>query len=238
MTPTASNLPALAGSIAANARVVRDRIAAAAERAGRDAGSVRLIAVTKTFPPEVCAAAVQAGLTDLGENRVQEGVAKAAALAASGLAPVWHLIGHLQGNKVKAALGAFAVIHSVDSVDLARLISRRAERPVDVLLEVNVAGEATKFGLSSDETPEACRAIAGLPNLNVRGLMTVAPQTEDAEMVRPVFRRLRTLAEQLGLSELSMGMSGDYEVAVEEGATMVRVGSALFGPRPAQGAGR
>jgi uncharacterized pyridoxal phosphate-containing UPF0001 family protein len=118
------------------------------------------------------------------------------------------------------------------------LISRRAARPVDVLLEVNVAGEATKFGLAPDETPDACRAIAGLPNLNVRGLMTVAPQTDEAEMVRPVFRQLRALAEQLGLPELSMGMSGDYEVAVEEGATMVRVGSALFGPRPPQGAGR
>jgi pyridoxal phosphate enzyme (YggS family) len=150
--------------------------------------------------------------------------------------PVWHLIGHLQSNKVKSALGAFAVIHSVDSEELARTISRRAERPVEVLLEVNVAGEASKFGLSPEETPEAYRAIAALPNIDVRGLMTVAPQTDDPEAVRPVFRRLRALAEQLGLPELSMGMSGDYEVAVEEGATMVRVGSALFGPRPTRGA--
>jgi pyridoxal phosphate enzyme (YggS family) len=232
MTPTVSDRLSRADAIAANTRIVRDRITAAAERAGRDPAAVRLIAVTKTFPPAVCAAAVQAGLTDLGENRVQEGVAKAATLAESGMKPVWHLIGHLQSNKVKAALGAFTVIHSVDSVELAQAISRRAARPVAVLLEVNVAGEATKFGLSPEETPATYRAIAGLPNIEVRGLMTVAPQTDDPETVRPVFRHLRALAERLGLPELSMGMSGDYEVAVEEGATMVRVGSALFGPRP------
>ena len=225
-------------AIAANARAVRQRIDAAAERAGRDPAAVRLIAVTKTFPPEVCAAAVRAGLTELGENRVQEGTAKADALARAGVQPIWHLIGHLQSNKVRAALGAFAVIHSVDSVELAAVISRRAERPAEILLEVNAGGEATKFGFSPEQTADAYRAIAVLPNLMVRGLMTVAPQTPDPETVRPVFRRLRALAQELGLAELSMGMSGDYEAAVEEGATMVRVGSALFGPRPAHGGAR
>jgi pyridoxal phosphate enzyme (YggS family) len=238
MTSIAHGPGSLVETIAANAQVVRRRIAAAAERSGRDPASVRVIAVTKSFPAETCAAAVQAGLTDLGENRVQEGTAKAAALARAGVRPVWHLIGHLQSNKVRAALGAFAVIHSIDSVELATALSRRAERPVEVLLEVNVGGEPSKFGFSPEETPDASRAIAALPSLLVRGLMTVAPQAEDAEAVRPVFRRLRALAEELGLPELSMGMSGDYEVAVEEGATMVRVGSALFGPRPAPGAVR
>jgi len=221
-------------TIAANVRAVRARIAGAAERAGREPAAVRLIGVTKTFPAEVCAAAVQAGLTELGENRVQEGVAKAEALAEVGVRLTWHLIGHLQSNKVKPALGAFAVIHSVDSVDLARAISRRAVAHVDVLLEVNVGGEATKFGFTSEETPGALREIGTLSHVRVRGLMTVAPPG-GAESVRPVFRRLRELAERLSLPELSMGMSGDYEVAVEEGATMVRVGSALFGPRSAPG---
>lgn len=223
-------------AIAANAADVRRRIAAAAARAGRDPAAVRLIAVTKTFPAEVCAAAVAAGIQDLGENRVQEGVGKVAALAAAGLHPTWHLVGHLQTNKVKAALSAFRVIHSVDSLDLAAVISRRATAPIEVLVEVNVAAEPSKFGFAVAETPAACERIAALPNLMLRGLMTVAPQTDDPETVRPVFRQLRELAAALGLPELSMGMTDDFEVAVEEGATMVRVGRALFGPRPAPGA--
>jgi pyridoxal phosphate enzyme (YggS family) len=196
---------------------------------------VRLIAVTKTFPAEVCAAVVAAGVGDLGENRVQEGVPKVEALAAAGLRPTWHLIGHLQSNKVKAALAAFDTIHSIDSLDLAAAVSRRATRPVDVLVEVNVAAEASKFGFSLEETPAACERVAGLPNLTLRGLMTVAPQTSDPETVRPVFGRLHELATSLGLPELSMGMTDDFEVAIEEGATMVRVGRALFGPRPTPG---
>jgi pyridoxal phosphate enzyme (YggS family) len=167
---------------------------------------------------------------------VQEGVAKVQALAAAGLRPTWHLVGHLQTNKVKAALANFDVIHSVDSIELAAAISRRTTAPVDVLVEVNVGGEASKFGFAPADTPAACRQIAALPNLNLRGLMTVAPQVEDPELVRPVFRQLRELAAALGLPELSMGMTDDFEVAVEEGATMVRVGRALFGPRPAPGA--
>jgi pyridoxal phosphate enzyme (YggS family) len=223
-------------AIAANVADVRARIAAAAGRAGRDPASVRLIAVTKTFPVEVCAAVVAAGVGDLGENRVQEGVPKVEALAAAGLHPTWHLIGHLQTNKVNAALAAFTVIHSVDSLHLATAISRRASRPVTALIEVNVAAEASKFGFSLADVPGAYKQIAALPNIAVCGLMTVAPQTDDPETVRPVFRQLREMARSLGLPELSMGMTDDFEVAVEEGATMVRVGRALFGPRPTPGA--
>lgn len=225
----------LVQTIAANAHDVRARIAAAAARAGRNPDAVRLIAVTKTFPAEVCLAALDAGLTDLGENRVQEGVAKTAALAEHDRAPVWHLIGHLQTNKVKPALATFAMIHSVDSIDLAAAISRRADAPISVLLEINVAAEPSKYGFSPDALPAAFDQIAAMPNLDVRGLMTVAPQSNNAERVRPIFRLLHGLAASLDLPELSMGMSGDYEVAVEEGATMVRIGSALFGPRSAPG---
>ncbi|MGD9894928.1 MAG: YggS family pyridoxal phosphate-dependent enzyme [Dehalococcoidia bacterium] len=235
MTLPVANQSDLVQTIAANAADIHIRMAAAAARAGRDPDAVRLIAVTKTFPVEVCRAALDAGLTNLGENRVQEGVAKAAALDEQGRQPIWHLIGHLQTNKVKAALTAFAMIHSVDSIDLAAAINRRASASVAILLEINVAAESSKFGLSPDALPAALEQIAAMPHLDVRGLMTVAPQTHDAERVRPVFRRLHDLAVSLGLPELSMGMSGDFEVAIEEGATMVRIGSALFGPRPAPG---
>lgn len=228
-----SDLPAELGErVRANVATVRGRIAAAAERAGRDPASVRLVAVTKTMPAALCAAALTAGIAELGENRVQEGVAKAAALAAAGSRPCWHLLGHLQSNKMRPALATFGMIQSLDSLRLAEAISRAAGGSVAVLLEVNVAGEASKFGFSPDEVGAAYERIAALRHLNVRGLMTVAPQTDDAETVRPVFRRLRELGDTLSLPELSMGMSGDYEVAIEEGATMVRVGRALFGPRP------
>lgn len=225
-----------AHEIAAAAERVRARIAAAAARAGRDPHAVTLIAVTKSFPADVCAAAFQVGLTELGENRVQEGEAKAVALAGAGVRPTWHLIGHLQTNKVRAALRTFDLIQSVDSLELATAISRRAERTVRVLLEVNVGGEASKFGLTPEETPDVCRRIAALDQIEVRGLMTVAPHVDDPQAVRPVFRRLRALADELGLPERSMGMTNDYEVAVEEGSTMVRVGRALFGSRPPAGA--
>lgn len=225
-------IPGALAFIAANVAGVRRRIAAAAERSNRDPASITLIAVSKTVAPELCAAAVAAGVADLGENRVQEGVAKAAALAAGGIHPTWHLIGNLQTNKVKAALGTFRAIHSVDSLALAAAIDRRAVSPVACLLEVNVAGEASKAGFAPDEVVAALREIAPLNHVRVRGLMTVAPLAADPETVRPVFRQLRTLAGSLGLAELSMGMTGDFEVAIEEGATMVRVGRAIFGARP------
>jgi pyridoxal phosphate enzyme (YggS family) len=210
---------------------VRARVRTAAERAGRDPEAVRLVAVSKTFPAEAVLAAYEAGQRDFGENRVQEAQAKAPAVAAAGVQPVWHLIGHLQTNKIRAALDLFAIIHSVDSVHLAEALSRRAPSAFPVLLEVNAAGEASKSGFALDDVADAAERICRLPNLDVRGLMTVAPLVADPEDVRPVFRRLAALAKELALAELSMGMSGDFEVAVEEGSTLVRVGTAIFGRR-------
>ncbi len=218
-------------SIAQNLALVRERILAACERAGRSPDGVTLVGVTKGVSPEAAAEACRAGLLDLGENRVQEADRKIEALSLMGLRPRWHLIGHLQTNKAKTAIGLFAIIHSVDSVRLGHALSLHARAPLPILLEVNVAQEAAKYGFSPDEAPAAVKEIASLPNLDVRGLMTVAPLTDDPEAVRPVFRRLRELRDELGLRELSMGMTNDFDVAVEEGATMVRVGRAIFGPR-------
>ncbi len=223
--------------IAANVERVRERIARAAERAGRRPADVLLIGVSKTVEVERIRAAVAAGVTALGENRVQEAKAKVDEL---GRPAAWHLIGHLQTNKVKDALELFDVIHSVDRLELARELDRRAaarDKVVDVLLQVNVAAEASKGGVGPEAVGEALDAIGKLAHLRVRGLMTIPPEAERPEDARPWFRRLRELAERHGLPELSMGMSGDFEVAVEEGATMVRVGTAIFGPRPVRPAG-
>jgi pyridoxal phosphate enzyme (YggS family) len=214
-----------------NVARVRERIEAACARAGRSPDEVTLIGVTKGHPADVAVEAYRAGLLDLGENRVQEAVPKIEALASIGLRPRWHLIGHLQTNKTKTVTGLFAILHSVDSVRLGHALSLRSPAPLPVLLEVNVAREASKYGFAPDEVEPALREIAALPNLDVRGLMTVAPLVEDPESVRPVFRRLRELRDELSLRELSMGMTDDFEVAIEEGATMVRVGRAIFGPR-------
>ena len=219
-------------TIAANLRRVRERIDAACLRAGRSPSEVTLIGISKSFPASAVVAAWQAGLRDMGENRVQEAATKVEAAAAQGARPRWHLVGHLQTNKVKTALSLFDIIHSVDSLHLAEAISRSATRPLSVLLEVNVGGEASKNGLPPEEVPRTLARIAALPNLDVQGLMTVAPLTSDVATVRPVFRQLRELARTLGLAQLSMGMSDDFEVAVEEGSTLVRVGRAIFGPRP------
>jgi pyridoxal phosphate enzyme (YggS family) len=210
---------------------VRERIAAAAERAGRRAEDVLLIAVSKTVEAERVKEAIDAGVSALGENRVQEARAKVAAL---GRPVPWHLIGHLQTNKVKDALGIFDVVHSVDRLEVAREIERRAAgvgRAVDVLLEVNVAGEPQKSGFAPDAVAGGLDTIGGMAHLKVRGLMAIPPAVERPEDARAAFRALRALAERHGLGELSMGMSGDFEVAIEEGATMVRVGTAIFGPR-------
>jgi pyridoxal phosphate enzyme (YggS family) len=226
------------GTVAENIAAVRARIEAAARRAGRSPDGVRIVAVSKGFPPERILEAVAAGITDIGENRLQEALPKVGWLKERGINVTWHFVGHLQTNKVKGVLAHFDIIHSVDSVRLAREISRRATRPVPVLLQVNVAAEATKGGFILEPVlPDrdlfwpAWEEIRALPNLDVRGLMTIAPQAENPEEVRPVFRRLRELAETLGLPELSMGMTEDYEVAVEEGTTMVRLGRAIFGER-------
>jgi pyridoxal phosphate enzyme (YggS family) len=217
--------------IAFNLADVRRRMAAAAERAGRTEHDITLIAVTKTHGVDAVAAAYAAGLRDFGENRVQEGAEKIGAARLRRLSATWHLIGHLQRNKVAAALSLFDILHSVDSERLAQAISDSASRPVRVLIEVNVAGEVPKFGVAPAEARKLAEAIGRLPNLELLGLMTVAPRVENPEDVRPYFRQLRELRDAIGLRELSMGMTGDFEVAIEEGATLVRVGRAIFGER-------
>lgn len=214
---------------------VRSRIAAAAARAGRSPDVVRIVAVTKGHPLERAREAVAEGLLDLGENRVQEALGKQAAWPD---APVrWHMIGHLQRNKVRLVIGRFALIHSLDSMRLADALDTAAAAAgvvQDVLLEVNAGREPQKTGAMPEEAPLLLAHAARLPHLAVRGLMTIAPDTEDVEVQRRVFRELRLLRESLATSSLelavlSMGMSGDFEVAVEEGATMVRLGTILFG---------
>jgi pyridoxal phosphate enzyme (YggS family) len=215
------------------------RIAAAAERAGRDPGGVRLVAVSKTQPPDTVQAAIDAGLTELGENRVQEAVSKAAATHGGR----WHLIGPLQANKARRALETVDTIQSVDSLDLGRRLDRIAGelRPGErfpVLLQVNVAADPAKAGFAPADVEAALPALLALPNVAVEGVMTIGPLVADPEAARPTFVALRELAARLRVShpglggELSMGMSDDFEVAVEEGATIVRVGRALFGERP------
>jgi pyridoxal phosphate enzyme (YggS family) len=217
--------------IAENLARVRERIAAACRRAGRAPDEVTLVGVSKGFPAEAVREACAAGLQDMGENRVQEAAGKIEALGALGVRPHWHLIGHLQTNKAKTASELFAIIHSVDSLRLAQAINRRARDPVPILLEVNVAQEASKFGFVAEDLAPALSAIGALPGLEVRGLMTIAPLTDNPETVRPVFGTLREMRDSLGLKDLSMGMTDDFEVAIEEGATMVRVGRAIFGER-------
>jgi pyridoxal phosphate enzyme (YggS family) len=216
--------------IPANLQRVRERVARAAERSGRRPEDVLLIGVSKTVDAERIRQGVAAGLRALGENRVQEAKDKIALL---GRPVPWHLIGHLQTNKVKDALALFDLIHSLDRLELAREIHRRAQgRPVDALLQVNVGGEASKGGFEPAEVAAALDALAAFPALRVRGLMTIPPPVERAEDARPWFRALAELAKRHGLTELSMGMSADFEIAIEEGATMVRVGTAIFGARP------
>ena len=218
---------------------VRDRIARALDRAGRG-GEVRVIAVTKGHPPAAAAAAVRAGLTALGENRVQELATKVESVGRG--AAEWHLIGHLQRNKARQAVDLFDLIHSVDSPRLARTLAsegRRAGRPVRGLVQVNVSGEETKGGFEGEEAIEAIGALGGMEGLEIHGLMTRAPWTEDEAVLRRTFEAVRTLLEEcrrqvpdaLRGAELSMGMSNDFEIAVEEGATMVRLGTILFGER-------
>ncbi|MDD5702345.1 MAG: YggS family pyridoxal phosphate-dependent enzyme, partial [Dehalococcoidales bacterium] len=210
---------------------VRRRIELACQRAGRSPQDVTMIAVTKTVDAAMIETAVGLGIRDLGENRVQEASNKIRQLAHLQPQPTWHLIGHLQSNKVKSALDLFDIIHSVDSVELAEHIRRRAKAQVPVLLQVNVAGESTKSGFSPSEIEAAFTTISRMPGLRVRGLMTIAPPTSDAERVRPVFRKLREMRDAFHLEHLSMGMTDDFEVAIEEGATFVRIGRAIFGER-------
>lgn len=227
-------------TIAQRVHSVLAKIRLAEKKAGRPAGTVRLVAATKTVSVDRIQEGIGAGLTILGENRVQEALPKLAALAGT---PVqWHFIGQLQRRKVRSVIGQFDMIHSVDSVDLAQEIDRRAGEAgchQRVLIEVNIGDEPTKAGVLSNDLVQAVRAMAEYPHLDIRGLMAIPPQTDDPQSARPYFRKLNELARQIEASkvpsvrmeELSMGMSNDYEVAIEEGATLVRVGSAIFGAR-------
>jgi len=232
----------MAGRIASRLAGVQERISEACRKVGRRLEEVGIVAVTKSFPAEVVRAAVAAGLNEIGENRVQEARAKRALLG--NLPGVhWHLVGHLQKNKAGLALALFDWIHSVDDLELARVLERRAAalgRTVPILLEVNVGEEPSKFGFPPREEVlfRAVEDMLSLPHLRLEGLMTVAPIASDPEEVRPVFARLRTLRERLRerfpeapWTHLSMGMTDDYVVAVEEGATLVRLGRAILGER-------
>jgi len=237
----------MADAIAGNLQAVRGRIAAAARRAGRAPESVTLVGVSKTMPADRVREAVAAGLLDLGENKVQEARDK---IDPVGPGPRWHLVGHLQGNKANQAARIFDVVHSIDGVDLLERLERgalAAGRKIRALVQADLAGEATKSGAPPEAIDAILERAAGCSAVEVRGLMILPPHEDDPERTRPWFRRLRELNEALArrharltLSELSMGMTGDFEVAIEEGATLVRVGRALFGDRtapPAHAAG-
>jgi pyridoxal phosphate enzyme (YggS family) len=239
MSGTAPSLDEIRGRLAE----VYRRIEKVARGAGRDPALIKLIAVSKTHPPDVLRRAIEAGANDLGENRVQEADAKILELGRDAVR--WHLIGHLQANKARRAVMLFDVIHSLDSATLARRLDRlcqeigREELPV--LIQVDLGDEATKSGVSESELPLMVSAIGGCERLRLIGLMTLPPFLDDLELVRPYFRRLRELRDALkaqqafgaALGELSMGMSHDYSVAIEEGATFVRIGTAIFGERQA-----
>lgn len=220
---------------------VRARIAGAAIGSGRDPAAVRLVVVTKEVPPERIREAIDAGATDLGENRAQELAAKIEELSGVSSPHRWHFIGTLQRNKVKLVAGRVALIHSVDSAELGRAIAERGASSgtlQDVLVEVNVSGEASKHGVASEDAWGLVASLAGLPGIRVQGLMTLAPPPGAGIPSRAVFAGLRELRDRLRgelggatLDELSMGMTSDFEAAVEEGSTIVRVGTAIFGPR-------
>jgi PLP dependent protein len=218
---------------------VRTRIAAAARRAGRAPGDIVLIAVSKSFPADVCKTALDAGVTDLGENRAGEFRDKIALV--DGRAR-WHFVGNLQTNKARMVVGAADLVHSVDRMELATALGRRAEAlgiTQDVLIEVNVAGEKSKHGVAPEAAIEFATGVEKFGALNVRGLMTMPPYPLDPEDSRPLYKELAALSNSVrekvpGAREISMGMTRDFEVAVEEGATMVRVGEAVFGPRNRQ----
>lgn len=226
-------------SISENLKRVRERIASAAERTGRQAHDVTLVAVSKSTPVEAVGEAVQAGVRVLGENRVQEAETKVGSVTG---AVEWHLVGHLQRNKVKSALRMFEMVHSVDSYRLAKEIGKRAVQAgmsARTLVQVNTSGAASQFGSGPDATVDLVGRISEVKGLGVEGLMTIGRFLPDPEAVRPCFVQLRQLSEKVAaarlpgvsMAHLSMGMTGDFEVAIEEGATMVRIGSAIFGSR-------
>ena len=219
-----------------NLERVRERIEGAARRVSRDPKEIKLVAVSKTVEAERIREAIEAGVTILGENYVQEAQKK---IEQIGKAVSWHLIGHLQSNKAKHAVNLFEAIHSLDSIPLAEELNRRAEkadRKIPVMIEVNLSGEPTKFGTEEERVFGIAKKVLDLGNLSLDGLMTMPPYFDDPEMNRPFFERLRVLKDKMAkegipMKELSMGMSNDFEVAIEEGATYVRVGTAIFGAR-------
>ncbi len=227
-------------SISENLAKVRERMEAAARRAGRNVESVRLVAVSKTVDPGRIRQAVEAGVEGLGENYMQEAQKKIEAL---GHGVAWHFIGHLQTNKAKVAIRLFDFIHSVDSLKLAGELNRAAQQQkkiLPVLFQVNLGREETKFGIDEAEVSMILEQASSLAGISIRGLMTMPPFFDDPEQSRPYYRALKKLSDEMGrrmipgisMEELSMGMSNDFEVAIEEGATLVRVGTAIFGPRP------
>ncbi|HEX7319482.1 MAG TPA: YggS family pyridoxal phosphate-dependent enzyme [bacterium] len=223
-------------AITDNLKQLKAKINKAAARSGRDPGEITLVAVTKTFPAETILQAVQAGIRIIGENRVQEAKEKFTCI---GDQVEWHLVGHLQTNKVKDALKIFSMIHSIDSIHLAQEIEKRAEKPVRCLIEVNTSKEDTKFGIEPGKLFEFYESVKNFKKIDIQGLMTIGPgwAITDPEASRPCFKLLRELRDELSqandtqLSVLSMGMTSDYEVAIEEGSTMIRVGTAIFGQR-------
>jgi pyridoxal phosphate enzyme (YggS family) len=232
--------PLVREAIAQRVQVVLSTIRAAAEKAGRGPETVRLVAATKTVPVDRIREGIGVGLSILGENRVQEALPKVAALTQEAVR--WHFIGQLQRRKVRSVIGLFDLIHSVDSLELAQEIDRRAGEAglvQDILLEVNIGGESTKAGFHPDDLVRLVSTMVPLAHLRIKGLMTIPPPTAEAESARTYFRQLRALAwavaaqkiPGVAMEELSMGMSNDYEIAIQEGATLVRVGSAIFGAR-------
>jgi pyridoxal phosphate enzyme (YggS family) len=226
--------------ISENLETIRTRIGHACRRAGRDPRSVTLVAVTKTFPARVVSDAVRAGVHDIGENYVQELLEKREALNAEAIH--WHFIGHLQSNKVKYIAEWITLIHAVDSVSLASELDSRAKQTgwvIECLVEVNTTGEASKFGVTSENVVEFVTSLKRCAHIRLAGLMTIGPFLPDPEGSRPMFRRLRQLRDECAaivqtnvtMKHLSMGMTGDFEVAIEEGATIIRIGTGLFGPR-------
>jgi PLP dependent protein len=219
-----------ADEIRANIAVLQGRIDAACHRAGRKRSDVHLVAVTKTFPAADVEHAIAAGMTDVGENKVQEAREKKPGVRGTAR---WHLIGHLQSNKAKDAVQLFDVIQTIDSVALAERVARAAEsagKTQSVLLQVNIGRELQKSGVLPDDAAALAKTIAGIPSLRLSGLMAIPPLGE-AEAMRPYFRELRAMRDDLGIEQLSMGMTDDFEVAIEEGATIIRVGRAIFGSR-------
>jgi len=230
-------------AVAQNYKILQERIAAACAQAGRDPGEVTLIGVTKTVAVDAIRAACDSGLRVFGENRVQEAATKIETLRQAGVAAQWHLIGHLQTNKVRRAVELFDVVQSVDSLRLAETLQRHAEssqRVLEVFVQVNTSHEDSKFGVHPSQTLHLAREIAGYTHLRLRGLMTIGALDPDSSKIRQCFRSLRELAESVTaqrfpnvtMRHLSMGMTDDFEIAIAEGATMIRVGRALFGERP------